>query len=276
VVFGILQSSTYGWFSSRKDFTVGGAVVIPQGGISPVWLFFLDGALFLLWFFLHIRATEKKGKDPLVALRLFRNKTSNLGLTTQTIQWLTMQGSFFVISVFLQQVRGYNAIQTGLMLTPTTIGVLLAAGTAERLARRRSQRFLIRRGFGVTIIGLLLVLLLGRAQSANWTYMPGLFLVGAGIGVMLTSSVNVVQSAFPEKDQGDISGVSRSVSNLGSSLGVALAGSVLAATNVPGNRTFAVSLLIMIIIAVIGFVAALLIPKGPAKVEPAAQPSAAG
>jgi MFS family permease len=187
-----------------------------------------------------------------------------------------MQGSFFVISVFLQQVRGYNAIQTGLMLTPTTIGVLLAAGAAERLARRRSQRFLIRRGFGVTIIGLLLVLLLGRAQSANWTYMPGLFLVGAGIGVMLTSSVNVVQSAFPEKDQGDISGVSRSVSNLGSSLGVALAGSVLAATNVPGNRTFAVSLLIMIIIAVIGFVAALLIPKGPAKVEPAAQPSAAG
>jgi MFS family permease len=276
VVFGILQSSTYGWFSSRKDFTVGGTVVIPQGGISPVWLFFLVGALFLLWFFLHIRATEQKGKDPLVALRLFRNKTSNLGLTTQTIQWLTMQGSFFVISVFLQQVRGYNAIQTGLMLTPTTIGVLLAAGAAERLARRRSQRFLIRRGFGVTIIGLLLVLLLGRAQSANWTFMPGLFLVGAGIGVMLTSSVNVVQSAFPEKDQGDISGVSRSVSNLGSSLGVALAGSVLAATNVPGNSTFAVSLLIMIIIAVIGFVAALLIPKGPAKVEPAAQPSTAG
>ena len=57
---------------------------------------------------------------------------------------------------------------------------------------------------------------------------------------------------------------------------MALAGSVLAATNVPGNRTFAVSLLIMIIIAVIGFVAALLIPTVPAKVEPAAQPSAAG
>ena len=276
MVFGILQSSTYGWFSSREDFTVGGVVVLPKGGISPVWLFFVIGALFLLWFFLHIRATEKKGKDPLVAIRLFRNRTSNLGLTTQTIQWLTMQGSFFVISVFLQEVRGYNAIQTGLMLTPTTIGVLLAAGAAERLARRRSQRFLIRRGFGVTIIGLLLVLLLGRAESANWTFMPGLFLVGAGIGVMLTSSVNVVQSAFPEKDQGDISGVSRSVSNLGSSLGVALAGSVLAASTNPGDKPFALSLVIMTVIAMIGFVAALLIPKGPEKVEPAAQqPSAA-
>jgi hypothetical protein len=74
-----------------------------------------------------------------------------------------------------------------------------------------------------------------------------------------------VQSAFPEKDQGDISGVSRSVSNLGSSLGVALAGSVLAAEAFPGNQTFAVSLIIMIVIAMIGFVAALLIPKSAEK-----------
>src|SRR6476646_2728644 len=181
VVFGILQSSTYGWFSSREDFTVAGTVVIPQGGVSPVWLFFAIGALVLLWFFLHIRSTEKKGHDPLVAIRLFRNRTSNLGLTTQTIQWLTMQGSFFVISVFLQDVRGYNAVQTGLMLSPTTIGVLLASASAERLARRRSQRFLIRRGFGATVVGLLLVLALGRADSSVWTFVPGLFLVGAGI-----------------------------------------------------------------------------------------------
>lgn len=263
VVFGILQSSTYGWFASREDFTLGGTVVIPEGGISPVWLFFVVGVLFLLWFFLHIRSVERGHGDPLVSIHLFRNRTSNLGLTTQTVQWLTMQGSFFVISVFLQQVRGYNAIQTGLMLTPTTIGVLLAAGAAERLARRRSQRFLIRRGFAVTIVGLLLVLALGRADSSNWAFVPGLFLVGAGIGVMLTSSVNVVQSAFPEEDQGDISGVSRSVSNLGSSLGVALAGSVLAGAGQAGDGSFALSLVIMIAIAVIGFVAALMIPKDP-------------
>jgi predicted MFS family arabinose efflux permease len=104
---------------------------------------------------------------------------------------------------------------------------------------------------------------------------PGLFLVGAGIGVMLTSSVNVVQSAFPEKDQGDISGVSRSVSNLGSSLGVALAGSVLASEVLPGNKDFAFSLIIMTVIAMFGFVAAVLIPrdKGPAGAQPDAAAS---
>jgi MFS family permease len=274
VVFGILQSSTYGWLTSRRDFTVTGTVVIPQGGISPVWLFIAIGAGFLLWFFLHIRSTDKAGKDPLVSTRLFRNRTSNLGLTTQTIQWLTMQGSFFVISVFLQQVRGYNAIQTGLMLAPATIGVLLASAASERLALRRAQSFLIRRGFGVTIIGLLLLLALVREQSSIWTFVPGLFLIGAGIGVMLTSSVNVVQSAFPEQDQGDISGVSRSVSNLGSSLGVALAGSVLAAASFPGQHPFALSLIIMTVFAAIGFAAALLIPHSERPADSGAEPLA--
>ena len=64
VVFGILQSSTYGWFAARTDFTIGGTVVIPKGGISPVWLFVAIGALFLGWFFLHIRSAEKDGQGP--------------------------------------------------------------------------------------------------------------------------------------------------------------------------------------------------------------------
>ena len=144
-----------------------------------------------------------------------------------------MQGTFFVVSVFLQQIRGYNAIQTGLMLTPSTIGVLAASAAAGRLARKRSQELLIRAGFVTTAVGIALLMALVREQSGIWTFVPGLLLIGLGVGVMLTSSVNVVQSAFPEKDQGDISGLSRSVSNLGSSLGTALAGSVLVGASVP-------------------------------------------
>ena len=79
-------------------------MVIPKGGISPVWLFVAIGALFLLWFFLHVRSREHKGRDVLLPLRLFRNKISNLGLGTQTIQWLILQGSFFAVSVYLQEV----------------------------------------------------------------------------------------------------------------------------------------------------------------------------
>jgi MFS family permease len=261
VVLGILQSSTYGWFASREDFTIGGTVVIPKGGVSPVWLFVAIGAAILAWFFLHLRSAEKKGAEPLLPLRLFANRTANLGMGTQTIQWLTMQGSFFVTSVFLQEVRGLSAIETGLVLTPATAGILITSAGAARFARRRTQAWLIRVGFALTVVGMALLLALVRENSPIITFVPGLLLMGLGVGAMLTSSVNVVQSAFPEADQSDISGLSRSVSNLGSSLGTALAGSVIASALIPGNKSFALSMLMLLVITLGGLVIAMLLPR---------------
>jgi MFS family permease len=106
-----------------------------------------------------------------------------------------------------------------------------------------------------------------------WTWVPGLFLFGAGIGVMLTSSVNVVQSSFPDSDQGDISGLSRSVSNLGSSFGTALVGSVIVAVKLPAGKPFAAALTMLLVIALIGLVIAVLIPRE--RVE-ATEPADAG
>ncbi|MGY1747529.1 MFS transporter [Blastococcus sp. SYSU D00695] len=250
VVSGILQTNTQGWASAR------------------VWLFVALGVLVLASFFVHARARERAGGTPLVSVRLFRSRTSNLGLVTQTVQWLVMQGAFFVVSVFLQQERGYSAIQTGLMLVPATVGILLSSGMAQRMASRHPQRLLIRVGFTLTVVGLALLLALARQDSAVWTFWPGLFLMGFGIGAMLTASVNVVQSAWPEQEQGDISGVSRSVSNLGSSLGVAIAGSVLVVATAGGSSPFLVAILVSMGFAVLGWVAALLLPR--AQREPAA------
>jgi MFS family permease len=262
VVLGLLQSRTYGFGQSRQNLTINGTVVIGKGSISPVWILVAIGGLFLLWFFLHVRARELKHKDVLLPLRLFGNKVSNLGLGTQVIQWLTVQGSFFSVSVFLQKVDGYDAIKTGLVLTPATIGILATSAAADRFARRRSQRSLIMAGFGITIVGMILALILVRPHSAIVTWIPGLLLLGAGVGIMLTSSVNVVQSSFPDSDQGDISGLSRSVSNLGSSLGTALVGSVLVAK--PAGMPFAAAFIMMLVFTVIGLLLAVLMPRRPA------------
>jgi MFS family permease len=275
VVLGLLQSRTYGFGTSRQDFTIGGTVVIPKGSISPVWLYVAIGALFLLWFFLRVHGREKKGKAVLLPLRLFRNKVSNLGLGTQVMQWLILQGTFFVVSVYLQEVWKYNAIQTGLILTPGTIGILVASAGADRFARRHPQRWLIIAGFLVTAVGMILLLALVREHSGIWTWIPGLFLFGAGVGVMLTSSVNVVQSSFPDTDQGDISGLSRSVSNLGSSFGTALVGSVLVAVKLPVGKPFAVALTMLLVFALIGLVLGVLIPRTPEDTAERAQPDRA-
>ncbi len=259
VVLGLLISRTYGFLGARKDFSIGGTVIIPKGWISPVWISVAIGALFLLWFVLHLRSGEKKGRDVLIRLRMFRDKVANLGMGTQLIQWLVLQGSFFVVSVFLQQVRHYDAIQTGLMLTPATIGVLATSAAADRLARRHTQRSLIIAGFLITAGGMALLLAFVRKDSGNLSYVPGLLLFGAGVGIMLTSSVNVVQSSFNEADQGEISGLSRSVSNIGSSLGTALVGSVLVAA--AAGYPFAAAATMLLVFALIGLGLAVLIPR---------------
>jgi hypothetical protein len=102
------------------------------------------------------------------------------------------------------------------------------------MTEKFSQRTIIRAGFVIASAGIVLLLLLADATSSVLLSVPGLLLVGFGAGIMLTASVNVVQSSVPDRDQGDISGVSRSVSNLGSSLGTAVAGAVLISALISG------------------------------------------
>jgi MFS family permease len=240
VVFGVLQADNSG---------------------ALLALFVGVGALFLAWFFLHIRARERHGQEPLLSLQLFRNRTSNLGLVTQNLQWLILMGVSFTVAVFLQEVRGYNAIETGLIFTAATVGVLVSSLGAERFAKRRSQKLLISAGFVMTAAGIGLFIGLVSLSSRVLAFGPGLLLIGLGVGVMLTPSVNVVQSAFPEKLQGEISGLSRSVSNLGSSFGTAIAGTILISDLAHGNGTYVVAMIVLAALAVVGLLAALRLPS---------------
>jgi MFS family permease len=218
------------------------------------------GAAFLLAFFLYIRSRERAGKEPLLSTGLFRNRISNLGLVTQNIQWLLLMGVSFVVAVFLQTIRGYNAIETGVIFTAATLGVLLSSFGAERFAKRRTQKTLIEVGFVMTVAGIVILLGLVRAWDNVLAFVPGLFLIGLGLGVMLTPSVNVVQSSFPEKLQGEISGLSRSISNLGSSLGTAIAGTILVSDLASGNRSYSLAMIVLAVIGLIGLGAAMLLP----------------
>jgi MFS family permease len=174
---------------------------------------------------------------------------------------LILTGVSFVVAAYLQVVRGYDAIQTGVIFTAETVGLLAASLAAERLAKRRAQRTLIMAGFIVTIggVGVLLSLVIG--SPSVWAFTPGLLLIGLGLGIMLTPSVNVVQSSFADEQQGEISGLSRSVSNLGSSLGTAIAGTILVAgITSSANRAYGLALITLVVVGAAGLVAATLLP----------------
>ena len=229
------------------------------------------GAIVLAWFFLHVRARERAGKEPLLSPQLFRNGTSNLGLVTQNVQWLMLLGTSFVTAAYLQVVRGYNAIETGVIFTAATAGLLISSLLAERMAKRRAQRTLIIAGFVVTIPGIVALLVGADASNSPWALAPGLFVIGLGLGTMLTPSVNVVQSSFPEHQQGEISGLSRSVSNLGSSLGTAIAGTILVANLI--SRNYAAAMIVIGAAGLIGLAAAWFLPRSETNLgatEPAA------
>jgi len=235
-------------------------------GLMAVLL--VAGAALLLGFFLYIRARERAGKEALLSTKLFKNRISNLGLATQNIQWLILMGTSFTVAVFLQTVRGYDAIQTGVIFTAATLGILVSSLAAERFAKRRSQRTLIIGGFVVTIAGIVLLIALVSSSSRVVAFAPGLLLIGLGLGTMLTPSVNLVQSSFSEQQQGEISGLSRSVSNLGSSFGTAIAGTILVSDLASGNTSYAVAMAFLGVMALVGLGAAIFLPANPAQ-EPA-------
>ena len=236
-----------------------------DNALAPI--FVVIGAAILFGFFLHIRSLERAGKEPLLSSGLFRKRVSNLGLVTQNIQWLLLLGSAFVISVYLQVVRGYSAIKTGVVFTAATAGILVSSLAAERLATRHEQRTLVRAGFVAAIAGIVMLIGLVAAWSSVWAFVPGLLVFGLGVGVMLTPSVNIVQSAFPEEKQGEISGLSRAVSNLGSSLGTAIAGTIVVAEASVANDSFAAAMIVLACFAVVGLGAALLLRPASAPVD---------
>ncbi|HEY2562219.1 MAG TPA: MFS transporter [Acidimicrobiales bacterium] len=217
------------------------------------------GAIVITLFVLHIRARERAGREPLLSTGLFRNRTSNLGLVTQNVQWLLLIGTAFVVSAYLQVVRGYNAIQTGVIFTAATGGILVSSLAAERLAKKYAQRTLILAGFCLTIAGVAVLLTLVAGSPSAWAFAPGLLLIGLGVGVMLTPSVNIVQSSFPEAQQGEISGLSRAISNLGSSLGTAVAGTILISTFT--RHSYGAAMIALAVVGLIGLGAALLIRR---------------
>src|SRR5690348_12692368 len=252
-----------------------GGIMAADNNVGLMAILLVAGALILAGFFAWIRSRERAGKEALLSTSLFRNRTSNLALVTQNVQWAVLMGTSFVVSAYLQVVRHYNAAQTGVIFTAATVGILLSSLAAGRLAKRFRQRSLILTGFVTAIARIIALLVMVTGKHSAWYFAPGLFLIGTGLGVMLTPSVNVVQSAFPENLQGEISGLSRSVSNLGSSLGTAIAGTILVAGLTDPKRAYGVAMIVLGFMGLIGLGATVLLPAAepaPGTGAPSPQP----
>ena len=243
VVFGILQAGTNN---------------------TLFFGFLAIGAAFLAGFFLYIRRRERAGKEALLSTGAVSEPHLQPRLGDQEHPVAPSHGHLVrrlrvpAGGTWLQRDPDGRRFHRRDGRHPPLVFRPAAAREAVRAAK------LIIAGFVVTLADIALLLGFVHTSSRVVAFVPGLLLIGLGVGAMLTPSVNVVQSSFPEALQGEISGLSRAISNLGSSFGTAIAGTILVSVVALGFRSYAVALIVLIGIGLLGLVAAL---RLPAKIE---------
>jgi EmrB/QacA subfamily drug resistance transporter len=222
-VFGVLRSSEWGWVLPKPD----GPEVL---GVSPVvWL--VLGGLFVVWLFLGWeRRLEARGAEPLVRPELFANRQLTGGLVLFFYQYLIQAGLFFTIPLYLSVALGLSAIDTGIRILPLSLTLLLAAAGIPRFLPDVSPRRVVRLGLLAMLVGIVaLFASIDPAAGAEIVTVP-LLLAGLGIGALASQLGSVTVSAVPDEQSPEVGGLQNTGTNLGASIGTALAGSILIAT----------------------------------------------
>jgi Na+/melibiose symporter-like transporter len=220
VVFGVLQSGTWGWLKPRTaPFTVFG---------FPPTLFVIAAGLVVLGLFRSWqRHREARHADPLVRFGLFRIPPLRSGLSMLLAQNLILLGVFFAIPLYLQVVQGLDAFQTGVRLLPVSVTMLLAAMSGPALGKIASPRRIVQAGLVVLFVSIVWLLATVKPQLVDLSFGLAMGLLGLGMGLLASQLGNIVQSSVGEKDRSEVGGLQYTAQNLGSSLGTALIGSIL-------------------------------------------------
>jgi len=220
IVYGVLRSGSWGWVRPEPN--------APDWlGLSPVVWLLTAGAIVLLLFLSWEDRLIAQGKEPLINLPRLRNPVLRGGLIAFMFQYMVQMGLFFVIPLFLSIALGLSAIATGVRLLPLSITLLLAAVGVPRLFPRASPRFVVRTGFVALFAAIaVMVALLDISAGPEIVTWP-MLLAGLGVGALASQLGAVTVSSVPDERSSEVGGLQNTFTNLGASIGTALAGAVL-------------------------------------------------
>lgn len=236
LVFGVLQSRSWGWIRPLGAPEINGNEITPLG-ISLVAYLILAGIIVLKMFYDRQVKLMAADKQPLLNVTMLKLPVLKSGLLMLTAQFFTIAALFFIIPVYLQTILGYNALETGLKMVPLSFGLLIFTVIGSRRSSVLSARRIVRTGQIAMAIGALFVLVSINPELNSATFWLGLFLVGAGFGFLASQLGNVTMSAVSEKESAEVGGLQGVFQNLGLSFGTALIGSVFILTLTAGFTT---------------------------------------
>lgn len=233
VVFGMLQSKTWGWITPITEPTINGQAIAPFG-ISIVAYIIAAGS-FLLWlFYERQKMLEAKQLNPLVNVSILKAPQLKSGLMVLFSQYVIIASIFFVIPIYLQMVLGKNSLETGLKILPLSIALILFSLVGSKLVSKYSPKKIIRYGQILLAVACIALLASINRDLTGLPFAMAMFLCGAGLGLMASQLGNVNMSAVETDMTSQVGGLQGSSQNLGSSFGTALIGSILIATMTTG------------------------------------------
>jgi predicted MFS family arabinose efflux permease len=206
LTYGLIEANTYGWTSAR---IVGAFAVAIVAGVAFVLL-------------------ERHQRAPMLDLALFQNRTYVGANLVILLVALAMFGVFFFVSLYMQNILGYSAVQAGAAFLPMTLLIIVVAPIAGRLSDRVGSRWLMVCGM-LLVAGQLLLFSQLTAEATFTDLLPALVLGGFGMAMTMTPSSAAAIRAVPVEKAGVGSAVLNACRQVGGSIGVALMGAIMAA-----------------------------------------------
>jgi EmrB/QacA subfamily drug resistance transporter len=214
LTYGLIEANTYGWTSTR---------ILALFAVAAIGF-----AVFIL--------LELRQRVPMLDLKLFKNSTFAGANSVMLLVGLAMFGVFFYNSLFIQNIIGWSAVQTGASFLPMTVLIILIAPIAGKYSDRVGSRWLMGGGMVLLAISLLIFSRL-NATSNFWDILPGLLIGGLGMAVVMTPTTAAAMGSVPVDKAGVGSAVLNSGRQVGGALGIAVMGAIVAsyATGIPGT-----------------------------------------
>jgi EmrB/QacA subfamily drug resistance transporter len=227
---------------SRRVDTVGSALsVVGMGGLvlgilawqeggEAVGLLLAVGAFAMAALVWWLSRRKRESKPTLLDPDLFRSKVFRFGVTGQLLQQIALGGTMIVLPIFLQMVFEYNAMEAGLSLAPLSLTMFAVALVAGKKAGNRRPSSIIRVGFALLTIGLVVIVGVVPRADSGWYLVVPLIIAGCGMGLLVSQLNNYTLSPISDERVSEAAGVNSAAGSFGLSFGLAFAGAIMLAT----------------------------------------------
>jgi len=205
------------------------SILVWQEGGEYVGILLVVGVIAMLLFARWLVSRKKQGKPSLLDPNLFISKYFRLGISSQMLQNITLGGMMIALPIYFQMVFEYTAMQTGLALAPFSLSIFFISLLAGRRAGKRRQSTIIRAGFGVLLLGLIILIPLIPRAASGWIFAIPLVIVGSGLGLLVSQLNNYTLSPIDEEHVSEAAGVNSAAGSFGLSFGLAFAGAMMLA-----------------------------------------------